>query len=104
MKLYELAKSIRSKNAGPFTLTIDILFEDEETFRRTVAANALNRALIADIYEVPEEQVEHYICEEARAIKFSFPRPVAAGDFGDRDVFGGQFHSPLVNLDVPVER
>jgi hypothetical protein len=37
------------------------------------------------------------------ALKCSFPRPVPSGDFMDPDVFGGQQHAPLVNLELPIE-
>ena len=30
----ELAKLVRSKNAGPFVMTIDIMFADEETYNK----------------------------------------------------------------------
>ena len=32
--LGDLAKLVRSKNAGPFWLTIDIMFDDAEAYRR----------------------------------------------------------------------
>ena len=40
-KLYELASMVRSKNAGPFELTVDVVFEDVETFRRVKATGVL---------------------------------------------------------------
>ncbi|MET3506212.1 DUF4387 domain-containing protein [Halalkalibacter oceani] len=101
MKLYEWASLIRAKNAGPFMLTIDILFETEEALQHVHNSGILSAAFISNVYHVPEAQVESYLCEEAKAIKFSFPRPHAAGDFEDKDVFGGQYHAPLVNVEIP---
>ena len=44
-KLGKLARLIRSKNAGPFELTFDIMFEDPESFERVRASGALSREL-----------------------------------------------------------
>jgi hypothetical protein len=54
-KLGEMARLIRSKNAGPFELTFDIMFDDKESFQRVFDSNALSRQLIADLYRVPQE-------------------------------------------------
>ena len=42
-KLYELAKLIRSKNAGPFVVTMDILFPDHDMYQRVLESGALDR-------------------------------------------------------------
>lgn len=100
MKLYELAKLIRAKNAGPFMLTIDILFETKETYEKVLQSQKLTKKLIAELYNVPEEKVEYYECPLAYALKFSFPRKHFVGDFADSDIFGGQYHGPLVSIEV----
>ena len=38
--LGDLAKLVRSKNAGPFWLTIDIIFDDAEAYRRARVAES----------------------------------------------------------------
>jgi hypothetical protein len=103
LKLFEIAKLVRSKNAGPFFLTIDILFANQEIFQKVKACGVLNEELISIVYGIPLEEVQGFSCDYAMALKFSFPRPVAAGDFMDTDVFGGQQHGPLVNLEIPIE-
>ena len=100
MKLYELAKLIRAKNAGPFMLTIDILFEDEASYEKVIASKKLTQELIAELYKMPLEQIEYYELPLARAIKFSFPRKHIVGSFGDSDIFGGQEHWPLVDIEI----
>lgn len=100
-KLRDLARLIRSKNAGPFTLTFDIMFDDEATYRRVRDAHVLSAEVIGRIYRVPVAEVRFFECDAARALKASIPRPVASGDLGDGDVYGGQQHGPLLDLDVP---
>jgi hypothetical protein len=101
-KLWELARLVRAKNAGPFTLTFDILFADAETYERVKRSGVITRELFARLYRVPEEQVLFFEHDRARALKASIPRPAASGDLEDTDVFGGQQHGPLVDLEVPI--
>ena len=99
--LGELARLIRSKNAGPFVLTFDVMFADEPTYRRVVAAKIVTRESVAAIYRLPAEHVRVFEHAAAFAIKITIPRPVAQGDRDDGDMFGGQQHAPLVDLPVP---
>lgn len=100
MKLHELTALIRSKNAGPFTLTFDIIFRDAEAYRRTKASGALSPEVFAQRFDVPVEQVRFFDCENALAMKFSIPRPVFQGDLGDTDMHGGQQFVPLMDIEV----
>ena len=102
-KLWELAKLVRAKNAGPFTLTFDILFEDAAAYEAVKRSRAITPATFARLYRVPEEQVQFFEHDTALALKASIPRPVASGDPDDTDVFGGQQHSPLVEIEIPYE-
>lgn len=100
--LHEFARLVRSKNAGPFVLTIDIMFDDAAAFDHVRGAGVVTAESIATLYRVPVDDVD--ICEHplALAIKVSFPRPVPSGAVADTDVFGGQFHGPLVNMEIPT--
>ena len=100
--LGELAKLIRSKNAGPFKLTFDIMFEDEETYRRVVTSQVLTKESFSSLYGVPLQDVLLVQHDAANAIKVSIPRPVIQGDLDDSDCYGGQQFGPLVEIDVPV--
>ncbi len=99
--LGELAKLIRSKNAGPFNLTFDIMFEEEEAYRRVVRANVVNKEVFGRIYRIPPEKILLVHHDAARAIKISIPRPVFSCDLEDGDCYGGQQFGPLVDLEVP---
>ena len=100
--LKHVAKVCKSKNAGPFDLTVDVVFEDSETFRRVKATGVLCAGLIARLYDVPERQVLFTPYDAAFAFKATFPRLVPAGDFGDTDVYGCQQHAPLLDVDLPI--
>jgi len=100
-KLAELARLIRSKNAGPFELTFDIMFDEEERYRRVRDSGALTREAVAARYNLPPEKVKFFFVDNARAIKASIPRPVAQGDPLDSDGHGGQQYAPLMDIDIP---
>jgi len=99
--LGELAKLIRSKNAGAFTLTFDVMFDTEETYRRVLKSGVLTKTVFAALYRIPEEDVMFFEHDAARAIKISIPRPATQGDRDDGDMYGGQQHAPLVTLQMP---
>jgi hypothetical protein len=99
--LGELARLIRSKNAGPFELTFDIMFAEEEKFKRVRDSNVLSRELIARIYRIPPEDVKFFVVPEALAFKASIPRPLFQGDLLDTDNHGGQQYAPLLDIEVP---
>ena len=101
MKLWESASLIRSKNAGPFILTLDIMFADRDAYEKVRDSGVLDRNLVAAIYGVPVEDVDGYECDNALALKFSMPRPLPQGDFGDGDMHGGQQYAPLLDIEVP---
>jgi hypothetical protein len=100
-ELWQFTKLIRSKNAGPFELTFDIMFKNADCFREVMASGKLSAELIAQLYKVDLKRVQFFVMESLLTVKISIPRPVFAGDVGDTDVYGGQFHGPLVRL--PVE-
>ena len=99
--LGDLAKLVRSKNAGPFWLTIDIMFDDAEAYRRARDAEIVNRAAIARLYNRNPADIIVVNHDTALAIKVSFPRPQSSGSKLDSDVYGGQQYAPLLGLEVP---
>src|SRR6266571_6201670 len=99
-ELWQFTKLIRSKNAGPFDLTFDIMFKDENCFRHVMNSGKLSADLIAQLYRVNLNQVRFFVIESLLTVKISIPRPVFSGDVNDTDLYGGQFHAPLVRLQV----
>ena len=97
----DLAVLVRSKNAGPFWLTIDIMFDDEGKYRRVRDSAILDRALVARLYRRAPDDIIIVNHDAALAIKISFPRPASSGSKYDSDVYGGQQYAPLLGLDVP---
>jgi hypothetical protein len=100
-RLWQVTKLIRSKNAGPFELTFDVIFKDRETYERVRDAKVLNAQWFAKTYRLRPEAVSVINYDAANAIKITIPRPVISGDVDDTDVFGGQQYGPLVDIEFP---
>ena len=100
-RIRDIAQVCKSKNAGPFELTIDVVFGDDATFRRVEATGVLGPALFARLYGVREEEVLFTPYPAGRAFKATLPRLVPAGDIGDTDVYGAQQHAPLLEVEIP---
>jgi hypothetical protein len=100
LALKDLASVIRSKNAGPLCLTVDLFFRDRAGFDRAQASAALAPGQVALRYGLTQSQVRRFDLADILAIKLSMPRQVCAGDPGDGDVYGAQQHAPLLEVMV----
>jgi len=100
--LRELAAVIRSKNAKPYRLTLDIIFEDISVFRHVRDSGVLNAASVAELYGIPADSiVSSFIFEPGLAFKFTLKRPHVQGALGETDMYGAQQHVPLLDVEVP---
>jgi Domain of unknown function (DUF4387) len=96
-----LADEVRSKNAGPFWITLDIFLSDDRDFQYLIESGVITAEKIGGLYRVPSEHVQIFALPLLHAIKISFPRAVTAGSFEDRDQHAGQQHIPLSRLVIP---
>jgi hypothetical protein len=100
-KLWELTKLIRSKNAGPFELTFDVIFKDRAGYEKVRDSKLISAEWFAKTYRLAPDVVAIINYDAANAIKITIPRPAISGDIDDSDVYGGQQHGPLVDIEVP---
>lgn len=100
-KLRDIAWACKSKNAGPFDLTVDVMFDDPALFERVRSSGVITPELFARLYRVAPESVLLTEYAAALAIKATFPRRIASGSVGDTDVYGAQQHAPLLDVEVP---
>ena len=98
LPLTELASVIRSKNAGPLCVTLDLFFKDSEGYQRAAQSQALEVNALAQVYGLLSHQIKRFDLPEICAIKLSMPRRVCAGHPGDGDLYGAQQHAPLLSL------
>ena len=102
-KLTDIAGVIRSKNSGPYELTLDIIFNDYKSFERVKQGGFINQKLLCSLYNIrPDKIVSIIAYEPAKAIKATIKRPICSGDLGDTDVYGAQQHAPLLGLEFDL--
>lgn len=91
-------KYIRSKNAGPFWLTIDAFCNDVEDTRKVTAAFERERELIARSFQVKPEDLQIFCLEHIQVAKISLPRVPIEGSRDERDMHGGQQYVTLLDI------
>ena len=100
--LGDLAQLIRTKNAGPFWMTIDVFFRNHTDYTRVADAAVLTAQVVAEHYGVDATTVRLFHLSAINVVKASFPRPTTQGSFTDRDIHAGQQHVPLLALPCPA--
>ena len=100
--LADLAKTIRSKNAGVDLITFDVIFADRANYERVKRARVLTRESVCRLYGIPDSRICDFVeFDPANAIKFTIYRLRPSGGPGDPDIFGAQQYAPLLDLEVP---
>jgi hypothetical protein len=102
VKLIDMVNFLFSKNAGPYLVTFDVLFRNEEMYERGRRSGVFNKETLAKLYRVtPDRILSIREYAPANVIKFTMIRAISSGDFGDRTVFGSQQWAPLIDFEVP---
>ena len=101
-RIRDIAKACKSKNAGPFEITIDVVFDERAMYERVKATGVIKPSLFARLYNVREEDVIFTEYPAGNAFKATIPRLTASGDVGDTDVYGAQQHAPLLDVEIPL--
>jgi hypothetical protein len=101
-KLVDMVAFLFSKNAGPYLITFDIVFPDDESYEHVLNSRVVSKPTIASLFGIPESRVlSIHEYPAGRIIKFTIVREHSSGAFGDRSVFGSQQWAPLIDLEVP---
>lgn len=102
-KLAELAKTIRSKNAGTDKITFDIIFREKETYELVKRSRALTRDSVCEVLNVDPARLTDFVeYDPAYAIKFTILRERPSGSAGDGDIFGAQQYAPFLDVEVDL--
>lgn len=102
-RITDVARVIRSKNSGPYELTLDIIFRSRDEYDLCKAKAVVNPALISKLYKIPESDILCIIWfEPAHAVKITIKRWIASGDPGETDIYGAQQHAPLLGIEFDV--
>ena len=102
-RLIDITEVIRSKNAGPYELTFDIMFKDYAWFEKVCEAKVIHERLVSSLFRIPAEDIINIVeFRPAKAIKITIKRPIPSGNLGETDVYGAQQHGPLLDLEFDL--
>jgi len=102
LPLKDIAKVVRSKNAGPFEITFDIIFKSRADYEAVKASGVITKQLISKLYDVPTQRIITFLyLDAANAIKATIPRPRPQGSIGEIDMHAAQQHVPLMHVQIP---
>lgn len=103
-RLFDLAKTIRSKNAGVDRITFDVIFARRADYDAVCRSGALSREAVCRVFGIPPDRItDHVAFAPALAIKFTIKRALPSGSPGDADIFGSQQYGPLLDLPILIE-
>lgn len=101
--LREIADIVRSKNAGPYRITFDILCKEKSKYELIRDSGAITAETVATAYGLPVSAISSFFAiDMANAIKITIKRPRAQAARGDGDIYGCQQHVPLMNMPIPL--
>ena len=98
IELGQIAQKVRSKNAGPFWLTIDIFCRNRADFQRISAA--LDTDKVAALFRTDPAQIKRFDIADLNVVKFSLPRPAVQGTRADRDMHGAAWAVLLEEMKI----
>lgn len=99
-KLREVCRHVRSKNAGPYWITIDLFFADREAFDRHADAPAIGAEAVGELLGVDGVQIRRFKVPDLNVVKLSYPRRQPQGGAVERDMHGGQQYVRLLDVEV----
>ncbi len=99
-KIGEVCRYVRSKNAGPFWITLDLWFPDRDSFDRYSGSPALQPAAIGKLFGADPAQIKFFPVPNLCVVKVSYPRACAQGGVMERDMHGGQQYVRLLDVEL----
>ena len=99
-KLRDVCQHIRSKQAGPFWVTIDIWFDSQDSFQRHKDSPGLGPQALQKLFGTDPSLVKSIAVPEFHLVKVSYPRATPQGGMVERDMHSGQQYVRLLDADL----
>lgn len=97
--LKDIAQIVRSKNAGPFLITLDVIFCNQSDYVKFKSRNYLNSEIVQQLFGIREQDITEFLYfNNGNAIKVTIRRRCPSGSQGDTDIYGAQQHVPLLMM------
>lgn len=98
MKVSEIASYVRSKNAGPFWVTIDIFCDNSEAYKLICDSSSISAKTFSDMFQVPESYIKLFYLDDLNVVKISYPRSTPQGGPNEFDMHAGQQYLPVLDI------
>lgn len=95
-ELKDIVEKVRSKNAGPFWLTVDIFCGSPEAYKRVVQGISTDR--VARLFQAEPDTLKRFDIPSLNVVKFSLPRPAVQGTRKDRDMHGASYAALVAEM------
>lgn len=99
-KLRDICSHVRSKNAGPYWITIDLFFPDRAALEAHADNTAIDNTAIGLLFDVDAARVKRFVVPDLAVLKISYPRRDPQGGVMERDMHGGQQYVRLLDLEL----
>jgi hypothetical protein len=99
-KLKDVCRYMRSKNAGPFWVTVDLFFDNADNYARYCNHPSIGCAAVASIYGVDAAHVKRFNIDSLKVVKISYPRAQPQGGMIERDMHSGQQFVRLLDAEL----
>lgn len=100
MTVNDKAKFVRSKNAGPFWITMDIFADTDANYTAIKSSPNMNREQLGKLFDTAPEQLKLFFMDDLKVIKVSIPRKAPQGARYERDMHAGQQFIPLLDYEL----
>ncbi|MEM6761223.1 MAG: DUF4387 family protein [Pseudomonadota bacterium] len=94
----DVVEKVRSKNAGPFWVTVDIFCGSTEAFERV--QRGLKTQAVAAAFDTPEQLLKRFDIDSLNVVKISVPRPSVQGTVSDRDMHGAGWAALVAEMEI----
>lgn len=97
-RVKDIAEKVRSKNAGPFWLTVDIFCGSDTAFEQV--RDRLQDTAVAALYGTEAQLIKRFDMPDLNVVKLSLPRPAVQGSVHDRDMHGASWAALLGEMEI----
>jgi len=97
-ELGQIVEKVRSKNAGPFWLTIDLFCGSAKAYNQVI--DGLETTRVAKLFNIDAQSIKRFDIASLNVVKFSFPRPQIQGSITDRDMHGASWAALLSEIEL----
>ena len=100
MTVGEKAKFVRSKNAGPFWITMDVFAANSEDYQEIKNSPNMSKEKLGQLFDTDPDLLKLFFMDDLLVIKVSIPRKAPQGARYERDMHAGQQYIPLLDFEL----